>query len=159
MAKDKKLIFREKSLDRISSPEELDQYLQVTKPKTWIVLGAIVILLIGIISWGFFGRLTTKITVAVSVEKGRAICYIPEIKEQNVEIKEIHIGDESYSLYPTGLVKLMVNDNLPSAVKECGHLINGEVVFPLGVNGELVDGIYQGEIIIEQVRPIHFLMN
>lgn len=49
-------LYRKKSLDRISSPEQLDDYIRVTSPPVWIVLIAIVILLIGILAWGIFGE-------------------------------------------------------------------------------------------------------
>ena len=38
-------LFRKKSLDRISSPEELHDYLRVTSPSLWMVLAAIMVLL------------------------------------------------------------------------------------------------------------------
>ena len=38
-------IFRKKSLDRLSSPEQLNDYLHVTSPGIWIVLGAVIFLL------------------------------------------------------------------------------------------------------------------
>lgn len=51
-------IFREKSIERVSSPEKLDDYIRVTTPSVWITLAAIVILLVGVIAWGIFGELT-----------------------------------------------------------------------------------------------------
>lgn len=52
-------IFREKSVERVSSPEELNDYIRVTTPSVWIVLIALVILLIGMLSWSIFGRVET----------------------------------------------------------------------------------------------------
>ena len=40
-------IFRKKSLDRISSPEALDDYLRVTTPAIWLILTAVIMLLAG----------------------------------------------------------------------------------------------------------------
>ena len=37
-------IFRKKSLDRISSPEQLNDYIRVSTPSVWMVLFAIIIL-------------------------------------------------------------------------------------------------------------------
>ena len=54
---DKKL-FREKNIERVSSPEKLDDYIRVTTPGVWIVLLAILILLGGALIWGIFGELT-----------------------------------------------------------------------------------------------------
>ena len=44
-------LYREKSLDRISSPEQLNDYLHVTNASVWVILAAVVILLIGMLIW------------------------------------------------------------------------------------------------------------
>ena len=49
-------IFRQKSIDKVSSPEKLDDYVRVTTPSVWITLAAIVLLLIGALIWGIFGE-------------------------------------------------------------------------------------------------------
>ena len=49
-------IFREKSIKRVSSPEELNDYICVTTPSVWIVLLALVVLLLGMLAWSVFGR-------------------------------------------------------------------------------------------------------
>ena len=51
-------IFRQKSIDKVSSPEKLDDYIRVTTPSVWITLAAILTLLIGAFVWGIFGQLT-----------------------------------------------------------------------------------------------------
>lgn len=53
-------IFRQKSIDKVSSPEKLDDYIRVTTPSVWITLAAIVVLLVGVIAWGAFGELTIR---------------------------------------------------------------------------------------------------
>jgi HlyD family secretion protein len=52
-------IFREVSLERLSSPEQLDQILQVTSPRGWSGLLAIFILVGAALVWGFKGRIST----------------------------------------------------------------------------------------------------
>ena len=52
-------IFRKKSLDRISSPEQLNDYIRVTNPSVWVVLLALVLLLIGMLSWSILGTVET----------------------------------------------------------------------------------------------------
>ena len=44
-------IFRQKSLKRVSSPEELNDYIRVTSPSVWIVLVALALLLAGMLAW------------------------------------------------------------------------------------------------------------
>ena len=48
-------LFRKKSLERISSPEQLDDYIKVTSVPVWIVLLAIVVILSGMLAWASFG--------------------------------------------------------------------------------------------------------
>ena len=49
-------VFREKSMDRVSSPEALNDYIRVTTPSVWIILIALVVLLLGMLAWSVFGR-------------------------------------------------------------------------------------------------------
>ena len=55
-----KKIFREKSLERISSPDKIDDYIKTTTPGIWIVLIAVLIILAGAIVWSVFGRITVN---------------------------------------------------------------------------------------------------
>ena len=61
-------IFREKTLERISSPEKLTEYLRVTNPGIWIVLGAVILLLGGLLIWSMIGTLETKSNVKIVVD-------------------------------------------------------------------------------------------
>jgi HlyD family secretion protein len=54
-----KSIFRQVSLERLSSPEQLDQILRVTERKSWTGLTAIFLLLVTAIFWGYKGSITT----------------------------------------------------------------------------------------------------
>ena len=48
-------LFRKKSVDRVSSPEQLNDYIRVANPSVWMVLAAVVILLAGVIVLRIFG--------------------------------------------------------------------------------------------------------
>ena len=62
-----KQIFREKSLERVSSPEQLDDYIKVTTPSVWIILAATIVLLAGMIIWGVFGKIERNTSNGVEV--------------------------------------------------------------------------------------------
>ena len=47
-------IFRKQSLDRIKSPEQLNDYLHVTSPAIWVVLVAVLLLLGALFAWSAF---------------------------------------------------------------------------------------------------------
>ena len=52
-----KSIFRDKSLERISTPEQLNDYIKVTKPSIWVVLIATILLIAGALVWAIFGKI------------------------------------------------------------------------------------------------------
>ncbi len=54
-----KTIFRDKAVERAGSPESLNDYIRVTTTPVWLVLIALLVLLMGIIAWGIFGRVET----------------------------------------------------------------------------------------------------
>ncbi len=53
-------LFRKKSLDRVSSPEELNDYIRVTTPSVWLILIATIILLAGVLAWSVFGTVESE---------------------------------------------------------------------------------------------------
>ena len=48
-------IYREKAVQRVNRPEDLNDYVRVTMPSVWIVLIAVLLLLAGILAWTIFG--------------------------------------------------------------------------------------------------------
>ena len=46
----KSQLFREKSMERVSSPEQLNDYIRVANPSIWICLAAVIILLKGVLA-------------------------------------------------------------------------------------------------------------
>ena len=63
-------LFRQKSLERLSSPEKLDQLLRVVGPKSWISLATFSCLVISGLAWSIFGR------IPLTVE-GRGVLIYP----------------------------------------------------------------------------------
>jgi hypothetical protein len=56
-----KRLFREAALEQLSSPERLDQLLQVTRPTGWVALLACGLLLLAALLWGLFGSVSVKV--------------------------------------------------------------------------------------------------
>ena len=74
-------IFRKKSLDRISSPEQLNDYIRVANPGIWMILAAVIILLAGVCVWGIFGHLDTKTETVGTAKAG-----YPECQKRNSSV-------------------------------------------------------------------------
>lgn len=64
MATPSERIFRRVALERLSSPEQLDQLISLTSPIGWLALAAITILLSAIVAWGIFGSVPTRVSGA-----------------------------------------------------------------------------------------------
>ena len=60
-------IFREKSIERVTSPEQLDDYIKVTTPSVCLILSATIALLAGMIIWGVFGKIEVNTPNGVEI--------------------------------------------------------------------------------------------
>ncbi|MBF0120984.1 MAG: NHLP bacteriocin system secretion protein [Desulfobacterales bacterium] len=57
-----KELFRKVALERLSSPEQLDQLMRITKPTGWLSLLAIGFLIVLAFLWGFYGSIPIKVS-------------------------------------------------------------------------------------------------
>lgn len=54
-------LFRQEAVDTLNSPDRLDARLKVIAPRNWIPLVAFCVLLVAVVVWGFFGRISVCI--------------------------------------------------------------------------------------------------
>ena len=87
-------LFRKEALDRLSSPERLDQLMQVVQPKKWIPLAAMGSLIAVGLTWSVFGRI--PITIAgqgVLVFPSKVAAFQSPSSGQVLSLT-IHSGDQ-----------------------------------------------------------------
>lgn len=135
-------IFRKKSLDRVKSPENLDDYIRVSNPGIWLLLISVIVLLAGACVWGIFGHIDSIVTTVVRVEGGTAACYIAR-----EDITEIRTG-QTVRLADTEAVILRI-----------GEEEAGGYSCILSADTSLPDGFYEGKIVIKSYRPLSFILN
>ena len=64
-------VFRKVSLDRLSSPDQLDTIIRITRSKGWISLFTIGLLIVVALAWGYLGSIPTKVTgVGLFIKSG-----------------------------------------------------------------------------------------
>lgn len=63
-------VYSKQALDRMSSPEAMNDYLHVTKPTVWIALAAVVLILVGAIVWAGFASVNSYATGTATVSDG-----------------------------------------------------------------------------------------
>ena len=132
-------LFRKKTLDRISSPEQLTDYLRVTSAKTWIVFTIIVLFLIGLFAWASIGTLETKTPVKILVDNHTAT-IIPLSNDAIEEGMEVRIIDD----YEYDIVSISTD--------EYGR------TYGIAQMNDIPDGTYDGTVVVDVIHPIDFLI-
>jgi HlyD family secretion protein len=86
-------VFRKVSLDRLASPEQLDQLMQVTDAKGWLALGAIGVVLVTAVVWGFAGSIPESVAgTGILVKSGGVFEVIPSSGGRIVDVA-VGVGD------------------------------------------------------------------
>ncbi len=153
-------LFRKKSLERISSPEQMNDYIRVTNPGVWMVLGTIIALLAGVIIWAAAGRLETVVPVVVVAGDSGTFCYVPETYAGSVAAgMPVRIDKEEYTLGEPEQKPLVVDESFDEYTLHIGGLTVGQWVCKIPVDADLTDGIYEAGIVEDSVSPISFLLN
>ena len=155
-----KTLFRDKSMEQLSAPEELTGYLRVTGPGVWAVLAGLIVLLAGLLIWGIFGRLISTVTVPAKVENGTASCYVltTDLKGRDQEIG-ITIGDISMTADLSAAKKITLDASQEPELFSTGYLSAGKNVTILTCETSLQNGYYDAVIITDELKPISLLFS
>ncbi len=102
-------LFRKVSLERLSSPEQIDQLMKIRSPSAWLILTSAIVLLIVGIMWLFLG----KIPVTVSCEGNiMPVDGLSEVQAANTfSIEKIFVEPDSFVHKSEILVKGILSDN------------------------------------------------
>ena len=153
-------LFRKKSVDKVSSPEQLNEYIRVANPSVWVVLAAIVVLLAGVVVWGIIGHLDTILSTAVVCENGEAVIYVKEADVEKIAVgMTVRVGDKEYSVNEIPTEPVRVDGTMSEYAIYASGLTAGEWVYAVTLNGDFADGVQKAEIVIESISPISFILN
>ena len=134
-------LFRKDSMDRISSPKQLNDYLHVTNPTVWVVLAAVIILLAGMLVWGYFATIDSFASGTAKVEGGTmTVLFDDEQASSNVEAG----------------MKIIVGES-ESTVTSVGKTEEGKT-FALA-STSLSDGTYPARAVFRQTQVLRLLFN
>ncbi len=65
-----KEFYREEALKRITAPEQMNDYLHVTRPSVWVALGAVILLLAGALIWSSQAQIVSYARGTARVKDG-----------------------------------------------------------------------------------------
>ncbi len=153
-------LFRKKTLERVSAPDQLNDYIRVSNPALWSVLAGILLLLIGLLIWGITGRLNTVMTAAAIAEDGTLTMLIPEAEGENIRSgMEVHVEGQTLTIAEVSARPVQLTSKTDAYAMHIGGLNEGDWVYMVSMPAELADGIYQTSVTIESVSPISFIFN
>lgn len=138
MEEKKQSIFRKKTIERISSPEQLTDYLHVTNPGIWAILIAVIVLMAGVFAWSCTGTLETRSPAKIMVSDHLADIVVNDGSKLK-EGMQVRVASR-YSRIAS------------VAVDDYGRQV---AVAEL----DLPNGGYDGYVVTEETHPIDFLMN
>ncbi len=156
-------IFRKKSLERIASPEQLDDYIKVSRPSLWLVLFSVLALLIALLVWSFTATLTSTMEVTGFAQDGNVVCYLtPEQSE------ELALGMRAQTEGAEGEI-IEIGQN-PVSQQEVAQDINDGYVFdvlavptwsvPVVLSvPDTLEGIVSLSIVTGTTHPAGFVLN
>lgn len=153
-------IFRKSNMDRLKSPEQLDDYIRVSNPGVWMILACVIILLIGMCVWGIFGKLNTTVTMPAVSYEGKTVCYVSQDDLTGIKAgMKVTIDESEYVITAIDATPVMITEEFEAYALHIGDLQIGEWVYEIIIDAELNDGIYEARVITESVAPVFFLLN
>lgn len=152
-------LFRKTSIDRVNSPEQLNQYIRVARPGVWITLSAVILLLAGVVVWGVLGTIETTVHAYALAENGKAVCYLEE--EDATLVKEgmpVSLGNISGKLLSVSAAPVQIDAGTDPYLMHMGGFSSGDFRYVVEIEAQgLADGVYQAEITVDSVHPIAFV--
>lgn len=137
----KQPLFRKESVERVSSPEQLSDYLHVTSPAIWVVLAAVILLLASLFVW-------SSVTAVESYATGRA--------EVRGRVLTLTFDDaEKAEQVAVGMDVKVGSTTTP--VLSIGEDENGRILAV--ANADLPDGTYDARVVFSSTQIIDMLFN
>lgn len=151
-------IYREKALDHAARPDRLEDYIAVSNPSVWIILGAILAFLAGVCIWCVLGHIEDVQPAVLHVSNGEAVLYM-----DRAAADDLGAGDRVTVADVQGQV-LAVQDEAVSAsaldAAEARSLNPKSSSLAVAkVSIDLPDGSYEGDVTVSELDPIDLLMN
>ncbi len=164
----KRPLFREKSMEKIQSPEQLNTYIKVSNAGVWMMMAAIILFLIGALVWGILGRISTYGDAVAKVDRGRVEIYMPYLELENQQVPEVlrfEIGDARFAIdlskqdvEPQEITEEEI-DNIDSLTAYKGNFQVGDWIFVFKGAVDYADGVYDCKVVTHEYTPISFITN
>lgn len=153
-------LFRENSLKKVTSPEELNDYVKVANPGVWLLLAGIIALLVGFIIWSVYGRLDTFVNTLGVVNNSELTVYVKESDIEKIDLDTVvTVEDKEYKITSISPSPIKVDDNFTDYMLHVGEMSKNEWVYEINCTCALTNGVYPVQIVVDSIKPISFVIN
>lgn len=154
-------LFRKSSIERINSPEQLNDYIRVANPGVWLILAAVVALLIGVVIWGVFGTVETTVETAVVVDENSALCYVSTEDAARLEAgMTVTVGDHAGSVKSISATPVQINDAFDDYLLYLTGFARDEFCYVAEIElSGVADGVHAAVITVNSIHPISFVIH
>ena len=122
------------TIDKLTSPEDLNNSIKSTHPMTWIALISVITVLFGFFVWAIVAKIPFKIMGKAQITSGEVTLTLEE-----KDLSLLQVGQKVVISHVEGKIL---------SIKEDGY--------PEVSNFELEDGNYDYFIVYKEVRPINY---
>lgn len=153
-------IFRDKSIERISSPDQLNDYIRLSNPGVWFILASILVILAGACIFGIFGHIDSSVPAVGIATNGSMVCLVKkEYGDRFTDNMKLKIDDTEYNVALRDSKPVTVWDTTDPYALFLGNMQPGEWVYEIDVDGTFTDGSYEATLITEKVTPLSFIFS
>ena len=141
-------------------PGDLNQYIHLTTVSIWLVLGAFLVFVIGMVVWGFLGRLTVSVQAVAVSQESSIMLYIPEDQVSRIkQDSELVINDTTAAIgeIRENAYTEKASDALDEYQRSLADLTEDQKVLVINRTMAVPDGSYSASIILERIKPFSFL--
>lgn len=151
--------------EKITSPEQLNDYIRVTTPGTWIILSSILVFLVGFFIWIFNGQLEVSFPSYIYTEGEKSSAFLTADKASMLQHgmtvrlsdsgesgKVLKVSDKSFSF--SEISQLIGESNaLAMNINDNNRLMKVELIFK-----NPPEKISRAVFVVDKVKPVSFLL-
>ena len=147
--------------NRITSPEQVNDYIKTSNPAAWLMILSALFLLASIFVWAVFGTIDVTVKAGGVVTEDSIVCYLPESEDVAVGDK-VKAGDVcgevvSVSEKPVSKMKIIESLDVDEYTLYCLDLSEWNYIVEISMPENASDGYVEVEITKETIKPISFL--
>ena len=155
-------LFRKKSLEHISSPQDLHDYMRVTSPRLWMILAVILALLVGFIIFAATATMENTINIKVKVECVDDLQqYGPDDSNTKITTVTAELPHSKLNILDVGM-ELRLGDER-GTIDYFGASEDQQKLYVLfGMEHDYIplrNAEYDAELVLESTTPINYLFH